>query len=476
MNDSNSENNNQKLRTRFCPSPTGFMHVGGVRSAIFDYLLAKKTGGEFILRTEDTDKKREVQGAKEHALKSLEVMGITPDESYQDGGEYGPYVQSERTEIYKFWAQKLVDMGRAYVDNTSTEDLQKLREEAQKNKVPFLYRNYRPENTPEWDGTQTLRFKSEPKAYTWSDEVMGELSSKEESIDDFIIMKSDGLPTYNFAHIVDDYEMKISVIIRGQEFLSSVPNYLNLYEALGIKKPLLATVPHILAPSGGKKLSKRDGARDVLSYIDEGYLPEALLSFIVTMGWNDGTEQEVFTHDELVEKFSLSQVGKSGARFDEKRLLWVNGMFIRELSIEELYEKSKNFLPESANNYDQSYIKKTLSLMQERLKTLKDLEGVGYFFEKPKENLELLDNKQLKKVSDEEKFDILKVAKANLDSVQNWNTENIQQALNKTLDDTGQKAGIVFSLVRIYTTWAPFSPQLPETLELLGKENTLDRL
>ena len=341
------------VRTRFAPSPTGYLHVGGIRTALFAWLVARQSDGQFILRLEDTDKKREVEGSAEHLMESLKAIGIDYDEGPDKPGEFGPYRQSQRLDIYKKWGQKLIDSGRAYADPYTSAEVQCFRELAQKAKKPFLYRNHRPENTPIWDGATPLRFKSDPKAYSWHDEVMGDLSTGPEVVDDIILIKSDGYPTYNFAHIVDDFEMKVSHIIRTQEFIASVPNYLNLYEALNITPPIMATAPPIMNDQGNKKLSKRDGAKDVLDYIKDGFLPEALMSFIATLGWNDGTTQEVFTKDELIERFSLSRVGKSGAQFDKRRLLWTNGHFIRELSIDELYKKMSDdtdgsYWPESA--------------------------------------------------------------------------------------------------------------------------------
>jgi glutamyl-tRNA synthetase len=308
------------VRTRFAPSPTGYLHVGGIRTALFAWLVARQAGGIFVLRFEDTDKKREVEGSREHLIKSLRTLGLEYDEGPDIGGPYGPYVQSERLESYRTWAQTLIDAGRAYADPYTPEQVQKFREEAQAAKKPFLYRNHRPENPPAWDGTMPLRLKSLPQDYQWHDAVMGDLHAGAEAIDDFILIKSDGYPTYNFAHIIDDHEMQISHVIRGQEFIASVPNYLNLYEALGFEVPVLATMPHVLGPDGKKKLSKRDGAKDVLDYFREGYLQEAMVNFIASLGWNDGTEQEIFTAQELIEKFSLERVQRAGAKFDERCL------------------------------------------------------------------------------------------------------------------------------------------------------------
>jgi glutamyl-tRNA synthetase len=304
------------------------------------------------------------------------------------------------------------------------------------------------------------------------------LSTGPEVIDDFILVKSDGYPTYNFAHIVDDAAMEVTHVIRGQEFISSMPNYLNLYDALGVARPIFATMPHIMAESGNKKLGKRDGAKDALEYLDDGFLPEALVNFIATLGWNDGTEQEIFTMEELIEKFSLDRVGRSGARFDVQRLTWLNGQHIRTLTLDDLYSRVEKFWPTSAANASQSYKKEILKLVQDRLKTLQDLPSLSsYFFEEPTIDWSLVDsNKQLKKLGKGDIFKLLETAEHELSRIENWNAENIQTTLNDLLEITGQKPGILFSLIRIATTWAPFSPQLNETLELLGKETVIRRV
>lgn len=516
------------IRTRFAPSPTGFLHVGGIRTALFAYLVARQSGGQFILRLEDTDKNREVEGSAQHIIDCLTALGLNYDEGPDIGGPYAPYKQSERLDSYKAWAEKLIKEGRAYVDPYTPAEVQAFREQAQAEKKPFLYRNHRPdifegeqgasEVPADWFGKHPLRFKSDPKAYQWHDEVMGDLSTGPEVIDDFILIKSDGYPTYNFAHIVDDAEMKVTHVIRGQEFISSTPNYLNLYDALGFdmsiashstssaaegksvmqgaeatetptadergrrgeaeyKLPIFATMPHIMNEQGNKKLGKRDGAKDVLEYIKEGFLPETMLSFIATLGWNDGTEQEVFTKDELIQEFSLNRVQKSGARFDEKRLLWMNGQFIRELSINELSERVKDFWPDSAKEAAADYRQAVLTLTQDRLKTLADLPQLtSYFFSEPTPDWNLIeDNKQLKKLSADEIQSLLRTSLAALEASE-WSSDAIQNTLNSLLETTGQKPGILFSLIRIVTTWAPFSPQLNDTLALLGKETTLIRI
>jgi len=465
------------VRTRFAPSPTGYLHVGGIRTALFAWLVSRQASGKFVLRFEDTDKKREVEGARDHLMKSLRALGLEYDEGPDIGGPFAPYVQSERLESYKRWAQKLIDTGRAYADPYTPEEVQAFREQAQKEKKPFLYRNHRPENPPVWDGAQPLRFKSEPKAYQWHDEVMGDLSTGPEVIDDFILIKSDGYPTYNFAHIVDDTEMEISHVIRGQEFIASVPNYLNLYEALGIERPLLATMPHILGPDGKKKLSKRDGAKDVLDYIRDGFLPEALVNFIASLGWNDGTEQEIFSREELIKKFSLDRVGRAGATFDERRLLWMNGHYIRELPLDDLYEKVSGFWPDEANGADDEFKKRVLGLVQERLKFFKELPELTTFFfvDLPVDSTLWQDHKQLKKFTNDELKELLERSKTSIEK-SDFSLEDLTTRLNDLLEATGQKPAVLFSLVRIATTQAPASPGLADTLAVLGKETSLRRI
>ncbi|MDB5185313.1 MAG: gltX [Candidatus Saccharibacteria bacterium] len=465
------------VRTRFAPSPTGFLHVGGIRTALFAWLVARQAGGQFILRFEDTDKKREVEGAREHLIKSLRDLGLEYDEGPDIGGPYAPYTQSERLESYQRWAQRLIEAGRAYADPYTPEQVQGFREAAQAAKQPFLYRNHRPENPPAWDGSQPLRFKAEPKAYTRTDAVMGELTTGPEVIDDFVLIKSDGYPTYNFAHIVDDAEMEITHVMRGQEFLSSTPNYLNLYEALGLEAPILAHLPHIMNEAGNKKLGKRDGAKDVLDYIRDGYLPEAMINFIASMGWNDGTEQEIFTRDELIAKFSLDHVQRSGARFDERRLEWMNGAYIRELALDDLFDRVTDFWPPEAADYDDDYRKKVLGLIQERLKFFTELPQLTtFFFADLPLNPELIaGNKQLKKFDASELGNWLEQTKASLlDS--DFSVGDLTDRLNALLEATGQKPGVLFSLIRIATTQAPASPGLADTMAVLGRDRTLARI
>lgn len=468
------------VRTRFAPSPTGYLHVGGVRTALFAWLLALGANGKFILRLEDTDKNREVEGSGQHIMDSLRWLGINWDEGLEVGGDYGPYIQSQRLDTYKEWGQKLIDKGRAYADPYTKEELEGFRQQAESAKQPFLYRNHRPENPPKWNGNQPLRFKSEPKAYQWRDEVMGDLSAGEEAIDDFILIKSDGFPTYNFAHIIDDMLMECTHVIRAQEFIASVPKFLNLYEALEIERPILATVPPVMGPDGRKKLSKRDGAKDILDYAREGYLPEALVNFMASLGWNDGTEQEIFSIEELINKFSLDRVQRGGANFDERRLLWMSGVHMRQLPLDKLYNMSQqptDFWSAESKTYDEAYKKKVLGLVQERLKYFAELPSLTSFFFKDLDVDSKLwqEHKQLGKLSNDELKDLLAKGREALEA-SDFSLEDLTDRLNKLLETTGQKPVVLFSLIRIATTQAPASPGLADTLAVLGKETSLRRV
>lgn len=466
------------VRTRFAPSPTGFLHVGNVRAALFPWLVARQNGGTFVLRIEDTDRAREVEGAIEVIHETLNWLGITWDEGPDIGGPYGPYLQTQRGESYHKWAKVLIQKGLAYADPYTPEQVNEFREKARAEKRPFLYRDHRPTNPPEWDGSQPLRFKiPEIRSYQWHDAIMGDLSAGPEALDDFIIIKSDGLPTYNFAHIVDDYEMKITHVIRGLEYIASTPKYLALYEALEFPVPVLAHAPHIMAPDGKKKLGKRDGAKSILDYKAQGFLPEAMLNFLASMGWNDGTEQEIFSRDELIQKFSLERVQRAGARFDEQRLLWMNGHYIRELPLDDLFERVRDFWPEAAAKYDDAYRKQVLGLVQERLKFFAELPDLTtFFFSDLPVNPELISgNKQLKKLESGELKNLLSQARETI-AASDFSVEDLTTRLNQLLETTGQKPGILFSLVRIASTQAPASPALANTLAVLGKDVSLRRI
>lgn len=469
--------------TRFAPSPTGYIHIGNVRSAIYPYLLAKQSDGKMILRIEDTDRARYVEGATELIEDTLEWLGLNWDEGPIVGGTHGPYFQSERKDIYHEWARKLIAAGRAYADPTPPEQIEAYRKQCNEQKVPFLYRNFRPTDTPEWQPGIPLRFKAEPKDYDWHDEVMGDMHSGPEVLDDIILIKKDGYPTYNFAHIVDDSEMGVTHVMRGVEYLSSMPNYLALYEALGLERPKFVSLPHILAPQGNKKLGKRDGAKSVTEYRDDGVLAEAMLNYLACLGWNDGTEQEIYTKDELIKRFSLDRIQNSGARYDEVKLLWMNGQWIRRIAdeqgIDALYARTEGFWPQSADGTSDERKMQVLSIIYDRLKTLSDLRTMtDYFFKDPELDLDMLiHNKYLKKLSESELETLLKAVIAKLSALEvTWDADTLQSTLNDLLEETGKKPAELFSLIRIALSFAPFSPALNLTMEVLGRDVVLARL
>ena len=311
--------------TRYAPSPTGFMHVGGVRTALYAYLLARKHDGTFILRIEDTDKEREVPGSIEHIQETLRWLGMNWDYGPNAPGPFGSCIQSERLPIYMEHARTLVAKGLAYPDPYTEEEVAILREKAKAEHRPFLYRDHRPTQILPWDEKTTLRLRvPEIKRMHWHDAVRGDMEAGEEALDDFVLIKKDGYPTYNFAHIIDDYTMGVTHIMRADEFISSTPRFLSLYEALGFTAPIFVTLPPILRDDRTKKMGKRDGAKDILEYRDEGYLPSAMVNFLAFIGWNPGTDKEIFSGEELIQTFDISGIQSGGATLNEEKLKWIN--------------------------------------------------------------------------------------------------------------------------------------------------------
>lgn len=464
-----------KIVTRFAPSPTGFMHVGNVRTGLFAWLLARKNKGTFILRIEDTDKKREVEGSIEHIKESLKWIGMDWDQGPDIGGPYAPYIQSERLDLYKSYGEKLIAKGLAYADPYTPEQLDIWRKESEENKKAFLYREHRPENPPVWDGSMPLRFKiPEIKKYSWVDVVWGELSAGPEALDDFILIKSDGYPTYNFAHIVDDVEMGITHVMRGQEFISSTPKYLALYEALDVTPPIFATTPPVMGDEGKKKLGKRDGAKDVLEYRDEGYLPSAMMNFLALLGWNPGGEKEVFTPAELIELFTLNKIQRSGGQFGDEKLEWINKEHMKLLPKEEIERNILENLPENMRN------PKLVPIIFDHISKWGDVKGIvergeiDFFFKKPvydksklifkttpenkiKNNLELALN-ALEKISEDNfKFDEIK---------------NTLMLIAENLESRGE----ILHPVRFALSGLDKSPDPFIIAEILGKNETISRL
>ncbi|OGG62678.1 glutamate--tRNA ligase [Candidatus Kaiserbacteria bacterium RIFCSPHIGHO2_02_FULL_49_34] len=347
----------EKVVTRFAPSPTGFMHVGGVRTALFAYLFARKHKGTFILRIEDTDRERLTEGAIEHIMETLQWAGISWDigpDTPANENPFGSVIQSERLPIYKEYAQKLIDKGLAYPDPYTQTELEALREDAKREHRPFLYREHRPKTFEAWDGTKPLRLKVEnPRRMEWFDEVRGELEAGPEVVDDIIIIKADGFPTYNFAHIVDDHTMGVTHIMRADEFIASTPKFLTIYEALDIVPPKFVTLPPILRADRKKKMGKRDGAEDALEYRENGYLPSAVVNFLALTGWNPGTDQEIFTMDELVQTFALDGIQSGGAVLNEDKFDWINREHMMKLSRDDYRAFVRAFAPKRLTDLPQ---------------------------------------------------------------------------------------------------------------------------
>lgn len=461
-----------KVVTRFAPSPTGFMHVGGVRTALYAWLYARKMGGSFILRIEDTDKEREVTGSKEHIVESLKWLGLDFDQ--------GPILQSERLDIYKTYAEKLIASGHAYADPYTEEEVEAFRKKAEEEKRPFLYRDHRPAETQAWGGTTPLRFKVPTiKRFEWYDMVRGELSAGEEALDDFILIKTDGYPTYNFAHIVDDIEMQVTHVMRGEEFISSTPKFLSLYEALGATVPMFATLPVILGPDGNKKLSKRDGAKDILDYEREGYLPEGFINFLAFLGWNPGDDREVMTVAELIEAFSVERVQKGGAKFDEVKLHWFNHEHMRKLSAEYFTKYLEHFAT-SRKTALPAYAKDIAHLLQERAQTLEEallaITGGEFNFldTEPTPTPELLiQGSKADAASAKKHLAAVSTLLTQL-STEDFTSEKIKQVVFPYATEAG-RASVLWPM-RVALSGKEKSPDPFMLAGLLGKEKTLSRI
>ncbi len=391
-----TNNTDKKIVTRFAPSPTGFMHIGGIRTALFAYLWARKNNGTFILRIEDTDKEREVEGSIKHIENSLLWLGLEWDFGPETPGSFGSCIQSERLQTYMEFAHKLIEKGFAYPDPYTKEEVDDFRKKSEEEKKAFLYRDHRPEKFEIWDGKKPLRFKvPEIKRYTWTDAVRGELSAGPEALDDFILIKSDGYPTYNFAHIIDDYYMGVTHIFRADEFISSTPRFLSLYDALGFTYPVFVTTPPILRDDRTKKLGKRDGAKDILEYRAEGYLPETMSNFLTLIGWNPGTEKEIFSKKELIDAFTLDHIQKSGGVFNEEKLDWMNKEHLKLLPETERNATMHEWLctNEKITQFekfsDTTFVSKLYPIIFDRISKWSDINTLieagelDYFFEAP---------------------------------------------------------------------------------------------
>jgi glutamyl-tRNA synthetase len=478
----NTEFSSKPIVTRFAPSPTGFLHIGSIRTALFAYLFARQNNGTFIVRIEDTDTERSIPGVVEHLQESLRWVGLDWDYGPDKPGPFGSCIQSERLSIYHQYAQKLVDKGLAYSDPYTEEEVAAFREKAEVEKRPFLYRQHRPENlSTQWDKTKPLRLKvSEIKRYTWTDAVRGELSAGEEMLDDVVLIKSDGYPTYNFAHIVDDYEMGVTHIMRGDEFISSTPKFLSIYDALQIPYPIFVTLPPIMRDDGKKKLGKRDGAKDVLEYRTDGYLPEVMVNFLALIGWNPGTDQEIFSLAELISEFDIRKIQRSGGAFNQTKLLWMNKQYLSKLSDESFLNYLKTTDTKALTGVPHDTVKRALPTIRERISVRAELDKEGsdgsmefaYLKAVPTYETALLRWKNDTSVA--EVLPRLIHASALLNTADFSSTETIKASLWPYAEEVGK--GEVLWPLRVALSGAAQSPD-PFTLAyILGRVETLHRI
>jgi len=487
------------IRVRFAPSPTGFLHIGGLRTALYNYLFAKHHNGTFILRIEDTDRNRYVEGAVDNLLDVLEWAGVIPDEGPRQGGDVGPYFQSERLDLYKKYAQQLLDNGFAYYAFDTPEEIDALRDKAQKEKNVFKYdasvrdglRNSL--NLPE-DEVQTLlesgtahtiRLKiPHDRDFEFTDLVRGSVKFHSSQVDDQVLIKSDGFPTYHLANIVDDHLMNISHIIRGEEWLSSVPKHLYLYECLGWDVPQLAHLPLIFNPDGSK-MSKRDIQSlsdlptgkvdpDVQTYISSGYEKAAIINYISLLGWNPGDDREVMTLQELISDFDIARVNKAAAIFDLQKLNWLNGQHLAQKDVHELTSELKAMVTAEGQSIDdEDYFDQVIELLHSRLHFKKDfLEMSHYFFHEP----EAYDPKTVKKRWKADSEKLLLEFLDNISKLDDFEKHSIEEALQQVVAKHEVGAGRLIHPVRLAVSGVGFGPGLYDMLHVLGKDKVMKRI
>ncbi len=497
----------RRVRVRFAPSPTGPLHMGGVRTALFNYLFAKKHGGDFLLRIEDTDQNRFVPGAEEYIIESLKWCGLTPDEGVGFGGEFGPYRQSERKPLYKKYADQLIENGFAYYAFDTAEELDELRKQAEAKKEVFSYdlhtrlglKNSLTLSSEEvserlQSGQQyVIRFKMpENLDIVEEDMIRGRVSFNTNQLDDKVLFKSDGMPTYHLANVIDDHLMQITHVIRGEEWLSSMPLHILLYESLGIAetRPRFSHLPLILKPEGKGKLSKRDGDKmgfpvfpllwkdpasgeSYRGYREDGYFPEAFINMLAFLGWSPGTEQEFFSMDELIESFDLSRVVKSGARFDPGKARWFNRHYLQQKTPAELAGLFMPVLKEKGIEVDAGRLETIVSKIQDRCEFVNDLWEQGhYFFIAPECYDEKTIQKKWKPDTSEKLLDIANFLK----TVEDWNAENIKEKFSAFMTEKEWGFGLVMVPIRLALVGTSSGPDLFEIFELVGKEETVRRI
>ncbi len=477
-----------ELRVRFAPSPTGYLHIGGARTALFNYLYARHNGGKFVLRIEDTDTERTIEDSAEKMMQSFRWLGLDWDEGPITGGPAGPYQQSQRQELYRKYATSLLDKGLAYRCYCTPEELAAEREQARAEKKAPRYsgrcRNLTPEERErlEKEGrSSTIRFRTPDNGNTVvNDLIHGEVSFKNEEIADFIIMKSDGFPTYNFACVIDDWLMGITHVLRADEHLSNTPKQMMIYRALSAPMPKFGHVPMILAPDRSK-LSKRHGAQTVEEFRDKGYLAEAIVNYIALLGWTppDATK-EIMTLEEMAEEFDLSRVSFTAAVYDVQKLTWMNGQYIRQLEPEALVQKYIPFAvaaglgakEELAGKKD--WLKKVVVSLQERARTLEEMaEASGFYFKAPN----AYDEKGIKKFFAKPNVAVLLEKGAEVISgISDWNIESCEEGYRNLIDSEGIKGGELIHPTRLALSGKTVGPGLFEIMYVLGKDESIFRL
>jgi glutamyl-tRNA synthetase len=472
------------VRVRFAPSPTGHPHVGGIRTALFNWLLARHTGGTFILRIEDTDVTRKVEGAVEYIMEGLRWLGLEWDEGPEAGGDYGPYFQSQRLPLYQEAAKRLVDQGNAYYCYCPPERLEAMRREQTARKQPPGYDRCCRELPADerarrevGDAARVVRFKVPREGQTaFRDIVYGDVAFENSTIDDFVMLKSDGYPTYHLANVVDDHAMQISHVIRGEEWISSTPRHLLMYQALGYEPPQYAHAPLILGPDRSK-LSKRHGDVSILEFRENGYLPEAMFNFIVLIGWSLDDRTEIMTRQQLIDNFSLERIGKTGAVFNRDKLEWMNGVYIRSLAVDDLAQRALPFLEKGLPGValDMEYVRRIMPLVQERTKRLTELPDLTRFFFV--EELEY-DPATLiaKNMTTDGTIRALEISLGRLKALPAYDEAALEGLLRPLAEELGLKAGQLFSVLRTAVTGETATPPLFQTMVVLGKERCVKRI
>ena len=463
--------NYPQVRTRIAPSPTGMAHIGTFYQALFDWAWAKRNGGKFIVRIEDTDRERFVEGAEEAIYQALDWFGMTEDESPRKGGKYGPYRQSERLESYKKYALSLVDKGHAYWCDCSKERLEKVRAEMMAEKKPPMYDHHCRDRNLESGLVLRLKIPANQKIIV-KEEIRGEIEFDSNTIDDQVLLKSDGFPTYHLAVVVDDHEMEITDIVRGEEWISSSPKHKLLYDYLGWEMPRLYHTPIIRNPDKSK-MSKRHGHTSVSYYQESGYLPEAILNYLALLGWKNPDQKDVFSLDEFIDKFDPKDLNTVGPVFDEKKLEWLSGEYIRQMDKDELSNRIQTYAKKYSEKFgsaklDEELVKKTIPLIQERVKKLADYYLLcRFFFE---------DVTPPKLSEDASKWLQATIKKLTIIDEKSWVATRLGEILIEVCDSQSAKRGDFFAMMRLTITGEKISPPLNESMEILGKEKCLERL